>query len=554
MSSIGRFNQIQVRTAAIWCRVSTSDQRELSLDSQEDAVRKVLEEQGYHVPPEYVFKVDWSSLDLMSCPEFQRLRQLVANGSINAVGTLDRDRLQAQGLQRLIFLAECRDQSVPLVTVQGLPMLEGQEGQLVEFALALGKERSVLRAQQGARDGLRDRARLKGLPPNMSGCYGMRWENNRLIPNENYSVASEVWRMGLEGWKIKAIATELTHRGIPTPSGKPVWSTSSVRHILKNRTYAGVIEALKTEAVEPKIRKAATYGKSSRRSRPEEERIPLTGRVEHPIVTEDEYRWMQERLLENKRLSEKNTRLRTYLLKGMVRCASCGGRYHGVTLKRRDKAYSYYICGNRRGQGPSGLKCMSSSLVAEVHENAVFAAVVSFLQSPEGFESEMHRRTGITDETLASLRRELETLQQQQQAEQDAEARAFRLAARSYVSESVFNQEIGLIRTRQRWIVEQTERVQAQISDLDRYSFDAEAIALLRQRLDSRLAGATADDQRLVLEAVGTKVIVQTDGSWELELKVPKQIAEPADGCHIVNSRPGSLSQNCDRGLMADYT
>jgi DNA invertase Pin-like site-specific DNA recombinase len=151
------------KIAAIWCRVSTSDQRELSLDSQEVAVRKALENQGYQIPPDYVLKVDWSSLDLMSCPEFQQLRRWVADGSVNAVGTLDRDRLQAQGLQRLIFLSECRDLGVPMVTVQGAPMLEGGEGQLVELALALGKERSVLRAQQGARDGLRDRARLKGV-------------------------------------------------------------------------------------------------------------------------------------------------------------------------------------------------------------------------------------------------------------------------------------------------------------------------------------------------------------------------------------------------------
>ena len=76
--------------------------------------------------------------------------------------TLDRDRLQAQGLQRLIFLSECRDRGVPIITVQGAPMLEGGEGQLVELALALGKERSVLRAQQGARDGLRDQSSLHG--------------------------------------------------------------------------------------------------------------------------------------------------------------------------------------------------------------------------------------------------------------------------------------------------------------------------------------------------------------------------------------------------------
>ena len=246
------------KIAASWSRVSTDDQRELSLDSQAEAARKALEAQGYEVPPEYVLKVDWTSLDLMSCPEFQQLRTWIADGTIQAVGTLDRDRLQAQGLQRLIFLSECKDQGVQIITVQGPPMLDGGEGQLVELALALGKERSVLRAQQGARDGLRDRARLKGLPPNMNKPYGMRWVNDRLLPDDNYSVASEIWQMGLSGKKIKSIADELTRRGIPTPTGLLNWSTSTVRSILKNRTYAGVIEALSTEAVEPTVRKKAT--------------------------------------------------------------------------------------------------------------------------------------------------------------------------------------------------------------------------------------------------------------------------------------------------------
>jgi site-specific DNA recombinase len=536
------------KIAAIWCRVSTSDQRELSLDSQEVAVRKALENQGYQIPSDYVLKVDWSSLDLMSCPEFQQLRRWVADGSINAVGTLDRDRLQAQGLQRLIFLSECRDLGVPMVTVQGAPMLEGGEGQLVELALALGKERSVLRAQQGARDGLRDRARLKGLPPNMSGCYGMRWQDNRLVPDANYTTAQEIWRMGLAGWKIKTIATELTQRGIPTPSGKPRWSTYSVRHILKNRTYAGVVEALKTESVEPKVRKAATYGKSGRRSRPEEERIPLEGLLEQSIVTEDEYRWMQERLLDNKRLAEKNTRLRNYLLKGMVRCAACGGGYTGATFNRREKIRSYYNCSRRWNPGPDGLKCQSRSLVADPLEEAVFSAVVDFLHSPQGFESEVQRRRGITAETTESLHREFESLKRQLEEEQAAEARAFRLAARTQVSEAVFNQEVGLIRTKQRWIGEQIQRVQAQLEDIERYSFSEEAIALLRHRLEARLAGSTPEDQRFVLEAVGARVIVQADRSWELELQIPRSASEPDDALQIVNTRPGSNSPGFARG------
>ena len=477
----------------------------------------------------------------MSCPEFQQLRRWIADGTVQAVGTLDRDRLQAQGLQRLIFLSECKEQGVEIITVQGPPMLEGVEGQLVELALALGKEKSVLRAQQGARDGLKDRARLKGLPPNMNKPYGMRWEGNRLMPDENYAVACELWKLGLAGRKILSMADELTRRGIPTPSGKLGWSASSVRHILKNRTYAGVIEALKTEAVEPRVRKGATYGKSGRRLRPENERIRLEGLVERPIVTEGEFEWMQQRLKQNQQLAEKNNRLRSYILKGMVRCAACGASYNGVTVRRRGKAYSYYVCSARWKRRPRGEPCQSRSFGVDALGGAVFGMVVDFLHGPEGFENEIQRRRGITAESEASLVRELASLERQQREEQDAEARAFRLASREKVSEEVFTQEIGLIRTRQRWIAEQRERLEHQLADIRLYSFDPDNVERLGQRLEARLAAATPDDRRFILEAVGAKVIVQADGTWELELQIPREVPPlPAPALQVVNSRPGS--------------
>lgn len=98
-------------------------------------------------------------------------------------------------------------------------MLDGGEGQLVELALALGKERSVLRAQQGARDGLWDRARQKSLPPNMANVFGMRWEGNGLVPDDNFTTVCEIWRMGLAGRKIISIAADLTQRGFPLHEG-----------------------------------------------------------------------------------------------------------------------------------------------------------------------------------------------------------------------------------------------------------------------------------------------------------------------------------------------
>lgn len=83
--------------------------------------------------------------------------------------------------------------------------------------------------------------------------------------------------------------------------------------------------------------------------------------------------------------------------------------------------------------------------------------------------------------------------------------RAFRLATRGQVSEAAFEQEVGLIRTRQRWLAEQRERLKRQLADLERYSISPESVELLRARLAERLAGATPEDRRFVLEAVGRR-------------------------------------------------
>jgi len=139
------------KIAAIWARVSSISQKELSPDGQVDRVKTHLTDLGFTIPEEYIFKVVWTSLDLQSCPEFIKLQKLIRAQKINAVGFLDRDRIEAVSLQRLLFLSECKDNHVEPICCQGAPFMTEPEGQLVELALALGKERSVLRAQSGAK-------------------------------------------------------------------------------------------------------------------------------------------------------------------------------------------------------------------------------------------------------------------------------------------------------------------------------------------------------------------------------------------------------------------
>ena len=124
--------------AAVWARVSTEPQQ--SLDSQAARSKVELEKRGYVVPPERILKIDWTSLDLLSCPQFQQLRHWVVNKEIGAIGVLDRDRFQAKAVQRLLFLSDCRENQVEVVVCQGPPLQLDSDGEWVEFGLAKSKE------------------------------------------------------------------------------------------------------------------------------------------------------------------------------------------------------------------------------------------------------------------------------------------------------------------------------------------------------------------------------------------------------------------------------
>ena len=226
--------------AAIWARVSTEPQQ--TLDSQAARSKAELEKRGYVVPPERVIKVDWTSLDLSNCPQFQELRGWIQRKEIAALGIFDRDRLNAIGLQRLIFISECKDNNVELVICQGPPILNELEGQLVELAMAIGKQRQVLRAQQGSRDALRERATVKGLSTNNHPPFGYEFDETktRLMANSNWGTRSLIIHEYLRGKTIKGVIKELQKRGILSPKGREYWPEPTIYLILKNSVNYGV--------------------------------------------------------------------------------------------------------------------------------------------------------------------------------------------------------------------------------------------------------------------------------------------------------------------------
>ena len=417
------------KIGAIWARVSSQGQAEMSPDGQVERVKTKLNSLGYVVPPEYIFKVVWTSVDLEPCPEFKEFRRLIRTKQVNAVGFLDRDRINAHGLSRLLFFAECKENGVEPIVFQGAPFTDGAEGQIIEMVLALGKERSVQRAQTGAKQGLEDRAKKKGMPPTIAKVYGMKWPKGELgkykpdgkyEPDANYSNAKLIFELWFEKCNLDYIGKELLRRGIPSPRGKTVWASCSVTTILKNPIYAGRTATLKYERLEPKKRRKNTFGKTCAHLKPESEWHYLEGLVINPIITWEQHLDIIKRLLTNKENASRNAK-HNYLLRGLISCQLCHGTRHYVgvqTTRGKDK----YVCNKSWAVG-YGERCLARPMDKEELEQGVKEKIRAFFAKPEIYLDEMNGRLGMQEQTKTDLEHSIKNLDREYQETIDAECR-----------------------------------------------------------------------------------------------------------------------------------
>lgn len=510
-----------MKIAAVWARVSTEGQAELSLDSQTVRAKAELQARGYLVPPDRVLAVDWTSLDLSCCPQFHMLKQWIQRKEIAALGILDRDRLNAVGLQRLTFLADCTEAGVELVICQGPPILDEPEGQLVELALAIGKERSVRRARQGSKDGLHDRATLKGLPTSHHRIYGYRWEGETLVHDANWEVVKLIYSMALQHGTYDYIIGELKRRGIPSPTSKEVWCKPTISSILRNPVYGGRYYALKKEAIQPTTRKGPSYGNSSCRRLPFEQwhHLPKVN-VVNPPVTWDEWVGLQERLKLNQQLARRNSK-HDYLLRGRIYCDYHRGEhgqprcYHG----RPHHGSWCYVCPACHEQGKG--RCTIPFLRGPKTEAEIQTICRRILASPEIIEREIKLRHGRVQATAENLRLELQKLGRKERKNLDAETALVSEAIRNEVSKEAYERNLALLKAEKRWIAEERERLESQLITVERDHAVVVELGQIRERLAAKLDNATNDDWRLIFDAMGMELHITEDGDKLLNLAIP---------------------------------
>ena len=102
-----------MKNAAIYARVSSAQQKqEHTIASQTAALIKYAEENGYHVPREWILEDEGFSGANLQRPGLERVRDLAAEGQLEAVLVYSPDRLSRKYAYQVLLMEELARQGV----------------------------------------------------------------------------------------------------------------------------------------------------------------------------------------------------------------------------------------------------------------------------------------------------------------------------------------------------------------------------------------------------------------------------------------------------------
>src|SRR5213594_2266490 len=250
---------------AIYARVSSEQQTEAqTVASQVAALRERVTADGAVVPEAMQFLDDGYSGATLIRPALERLRDVVAAGSVDRLSIHSPDRLARKYAYQVLLVDAFRRAGVEVVFLNRAlgqspedDLLLQVQGMIAEYERAKIIERHRRGKRHAARVGMVNV--LSGAPygyryvPKYEGGGQARYE---IIPDEARVVRQVFAWVGYDRLTIGEVCRRLTQAGEVTRTGKMVWDRSVVWGILKNPAYQGTAAFGKTRQgpLRPRLR------------------------------------------------------------------------------------------------------------------------------------------------------------------------------------------------------------------------------------------------------------------------------------------------------------
>ena len=505
---------------AMYARVSSQRQaQDLTIKSQCAELHKRIELDKVRIDSAFEFLDDGFSGSELLRPSLERLRDQVAAGLIDKVYIHSPDRLARKFAHQAILLEEFRKYSCEVIFLNqsGLPespetnMLLQMQGMFAEYE----REKILERTRRGRRfAAARGSVSVLCRAPLGYRYFAKSADNGpacwKIDPLEAETVRLMFSLVSEHSCSLGAVCRELKHLGIQTKTGKPNWSTATVRGILVNPAYFGQARYGKERLTQ---RKAGHRAKRGDPVVPRQSKVskatPIEDQIMIPVpalVSQTVFEEVRCRMDENRKRQRERKDGAKYMLSGLLICGKCGSAY--CSRRQGKNNLSYYRCiGTDKYRRQGKAICDNTSINGEPLESHVWSDLCNLLNNPQRLSDELFRRQSETP-VAAAQQSDAQSRVNSLQGRIDRLIDAYALGL---LKENEFASRIGTLRDQQGREVAALTSLRSEALDSQLTKSAANTLAHLSSQVNDNLQTATAELKRELIQLLIKRIEIDVD-------------------------------------------
>jgi len=529
-----------MKSAAIYARVSSDQQKEENtIASQTAALVEFARQQDFGVPDEWVFEDEGFSGASLLRPGLERMRDLAAEGHIQAILIHSPDRLSRKYAYQVLLTEEFARHGVETIFVKA-PHAGTPEDQLVLQFQGMIAEYERAQILERSRRGKRHRAKAGEISVLSGAPYGYRYvrkSDDALARYEIVAAEADVVRLVFEkyttgGMSIGAIARLLNEIGPPTRRRTTRWERSVVWAMLRNPAYKGTACFGKTQvaprqrATKPlRLSGRARRGDTGSHERPREEWIEVPVPA---IVSAETFALAEETLADNKRLAPRRT-IEPSLVQGLVSCRKCGYALSRTSTRSSARKIHYYRClGSDGWRHLGGTVCDSRPIRQDLLDQLVWQEVMRLIEDPALIGVELDRRLEAARAAEPTKRRQ-ESLERELTRITKSIDRLVTAYQEELLSLEELRHRVPELRARDQAIRAELRAIRDQAADRLSFLRLAETLSAFLVRLSEAAETLDISERQRIVRLLVKEVLVD-DGAIIIRHSIPIQHSPQGDG------------------------
>lgn len=409
LNPVRRMNPVvKKRRVAGYARVSTDkDEQFTSYEAQVDYYTKYITSH-----PDWQFVKVYtdegiSGLDTRKRDGFNEMIADALSGAMDLIVTKSVSRFARNTVDSLVTIRKLKEKGVEVYfEKENIYSLDGKGELLLTIMSSLAQEESRSISENvtwGQRKRFSDGKITLPYKQFLGYDRGPKKDDPPVVNQEQAAIVRRIYRDFMAGKTIGAISRELTADGVPSPSGKPKWSASTVNSMLLNEKYRGF--AL--------LQKCFTTDFLTKKRKVNEGEVPqcYIENSHEAIIDPLEWDAVQDEIKRRKAIG------RSYscnsIFSAKLKCGDCGGWYAVKTWHSTDKYRSVvWRCNQKYNEGKC--RCQTPAIRETEIQYRFIQVFNSLIKSKEPYLAACETAKGVLMDTttldteINELNREME--------------------------------------------------------------------------------------------------------------------------------------------------